>query len=343
MKLCKAKHSVTDEICDAGHPGPMREGSALRAVLAYVLQTPLLLMGIAVLTAIHIGGQFWLWLVELASSLPFQYALAAFGLGLLCLIRRQYLFCAVALALAFANLQALGARSAEEGGPAGEETIEVYAANLFRTNGSLKRLIRDVREEQPDVVFFCEVVPDHVQALASLKDLFPHRVEHALEGYEGFLFLSRWPISDSWIIMEEAHGNRPMLASQLSVRGKTISVYGMHPHAPTRPKRFRKRNQQLEWLCERVAASTEPVVVVGDLNVTPYSPVFRNLLARSGLTAARKGQGWYPSWPAFLPILWVPIDHVLVSPHLRVNGFRRGPFIGSDHYPIVANLSFKEV
>jgi len=340
--LCGAKGFVVTLMGSVAGRARSKISSCLRWVVRRAVRPYVWLVVVAALTLLHLWGNGWLWLVELASSLPFQYATFSLGLGVISLLKKQYLCCAIALTLSFVNLHTLTVGRADRRMPVSGDSIDVYAANLFRTNCSLDRLIHSVRQECPDVAFFCEVTPKHLKELRSLKDLFPYKTEHALESHEGFVFFSRWPIVSSRILMEADHGGRPILASRLSIEDRSLLVYGLHPHAPSRPDRFCKRNCQLAWLSEHVADESDPVVVLGDLNITPFSPVYRDFLARSGLKAAREGQGWHPSWPALVPLLWVPIDHVLISPDLGVNQFRRGPFIWSDHYPVIASLSFEE-
>jgi len=76
-------------------------------------------------------------------------------------------------------------------------------------------------------------------------------------------------------------------------------------------------------------------MLAGDFNTTPWAPGYRELLAAD----LRDGERALASWPAFLPFPVIPIDHVLVSKELRVLSKRRGPPLGSDHYPIVVELA----
>ena len=77
-----------------------------------------------------------------------------------------------------------------------------------------------------------------------------------------------------------------------------------------------------------------PILLCGDLNLTPWSPVFWRFLRRSGLADSSRGFGVQPSWPVGKPWMSVPLDHCLVSPEITILDRRLGPAIGSDHYPV---------
>ena len=87
--------------------------------------------------------------------------------------------------------------------------------------------------------------------------------------------------------------------------------------------------------------SSEPLVVAGDFNVTPYSPYFRDWLAASGLTDSRRGRTLSVSWPATLPWFGIPIDHVAVNDGFTIVSHRRLPDFGSDHYGVVVELALR--
>jgi endonuclease/exonuclease/phosphatase (EEP) superfamily protein YafD len=95
----------------------------------------------------------------------------------------------------------------------------------------------------------------------------------------------------------------------------------------------------LEQIAHLARSIKGPLVVLGDLNITAFSPHFQDLLAHSGLRSAAEGAGWRPTWPTFMPLAGIQIDHALVSPDITVLNFERGPFTGSDHWPIVVELS----
>jgi endonuclease/exonuclease/phosphatase family metal-dependent hydrolase len=84
-----------------------------------------------------------------------------------------------------------------------------------------------------------------------------------------------------------------------------------------------------------------PVVVLGDLNLSPDSPAFARLLGTSGLRDALQGPRWRPTWMAGFWPLALRIDHVLVNDDLCVEGTAVGGAIGSDHRPVSVRLRLR--
>jgi endonuclease/exonuclease/phosphatase (EEP) superfamily protein YafD len=128
--------------------------------------------------------------------------------------------------------------------------------------------------------------------------------------------------------------------AEVAVGGATLVVAGVHPSSPspTEPGDTRRRNRELDHIAEIAGDAERPVIVAGDFNTTPWSPYFQDLLAGAGLRNAAEGHGYIGTWPApFWPAL-IPIDHVLLKGPLAATAVRRGPAIGSDHYPIIADL-----
>lgn len=85
-----------------------------------------------------------------------------------------------------------------------------------------------------------------------------------------------------------------------------------------------------------------PKLLTGDLNTTMWSHSFTGLLRESGMSDARRGFGLMPSRPVPPPaLLRTPIDHCLVGGGVAVEAIKTGGRTGSDHRPLVADVSFK--
>ncbi|MGB2680209.1 MAG: endonuclease/exonuclease/phosphatase family protein, partial [Candidatus Competibacter sp.] len=117
-----------------------------------------------------------------------------------------------------------------------------------------------------------------------------------------------------------------------------LVVVGTHPLPPMNAGLARRRNEQLASLAEFARQTPDPLVMLGDLNITPWSPYFERLLADSGLRDGRGGHGLLPTWPVGWPMLWIPIDHVLVSDDVQIRRWQTGAVIGSDHYPVIVDF-----
>jgi endonuclease/exonuclease/phosphatase (EEP) superfamily protein YafD len=99
-----------------------------------------------------------------------------------------------------------------------------------------------------------------------------------------------------------------------------------------------RQMRQLEQLAGIAATAAEPLLVVGDFNLTPFSPRFANFLDAAGLRDALAGRGPSITWPSYFPLLGIAIDHCLLGPDWDSIAHRRQPNYGSDHYAIVVDL-----
>ncbi len=97
-------------------------------------------------------------------------------------------------------------------------------------------------------------------------------------------------------------------------------------------------DKQFAAIGEYAAQVKNPVVVVGDLNTTMWSPFYKSMVKTARLRNARSGFGILPTWPTFMPLLSIPIDHLLVSKEIGVLKVHTGRYVGSDHLPLITDL-----
>jgi len=75
------------------------------------------------------------------------------------------------------------------------------------------------------------------------------------------------------------------------------------------------------------------------MNITPFSPLFGDLLNTASIEDARQPQGVYVTWPTYPLPIWIPIDHCLADPVVGVTTVNLGPKVGSDHYPLEITIA----
>jgi endonuclease/exonuclease/phosphatase (EEP) superfamily protein YafD len=149
--------------------------------------------------------------------------------------------------------------------------------------------------------------------------------------------LSRWPIDRIELHRPEGP-DFPVLAARICEPVWPNCLLILALHAP-RPGPGGRRERQLAFVARLAGtAGDDRVVVVGDLNVTPFSPAFAALLGEGRLRDSLVGQGLQSSWLS----RWLPfgltLDHVLVGRGIEVLSRARGQQFGSDHSPIVIDI-----
>lgn len=289
------------------------------------------------------------WLGDLAVHFPVQYAALALIAFAVFLVWRRPGWAALALAVAAFNAMSaapvLAARPpaapAHAPGATHEDDpvhVRVASINVLYSNREYGRVADFIHRERPDAVVLVEMNPGWRAALAGIEREFPYRYE-TLGTRRGVDLWSRLPLSDAGVLPIDARQEPAIQATLRTPQGRSLRLFGVHTSWPMTPPWAARRNHELTLLAQKAqGVHGLPLVIVGDLNVSPFSPHFRQLLADGRLRSAADGFGWQPTWPSFLLPAGIQIDHALVSGDVSVQSFRRGGGDGSDHRPIVVDL-----
>jgi endonuclease/exonuclease/phosphatase (EEP) superfamily protein YafD len=79
--------------------------------------------------------------------------------------------------------------------------------------------------------------------------------------------------------------------------------------------------------------------VMGDMNITPWSPVMRDFLEQNRLKDSALGHGIHPTWFSHSLMFGIPIDQILHGSGVVILDRHVGPEIGSDHFPVTADIA----
>lgn len=295
---------------------------------------------LAITAASYLGGAFWL--IELLTHFRLQFAAGAILLLAAAIIRRRTGLAAIAALVVAANSLPLlpyampGAAAAH----AGEARLRVMAANVLYRSNDYERALAQIDAEDPDIVGLVEVTDAWIDALPELQQRFPYHVLRPEESAHGLALFSRLPLQELEISPYHEGDIQTAIHVLADLQGRQVVLTLAHLVSPVTPRRAALRNRQIEAIAELVNKDKEyDHVVIGDLNITPWSPDYA-ALEEAGLVNAARGRGYMATWPAGLGPAGLPIDHVLVSGGLHVQQFRMGASIGSDHLPIVADITF---
>jgi len=216
--------------------------------------------------------------------------------------------------------------------------LKVLLSNVYMDNLQHERVIDYVLQERPDIVVLLEINKKWVEEIKILFDHYPHRLIKAQDDYFGIAVLSKVAVLDQRIV-NLGLNDIPSIESVLTIENQTVHLLATHPLTPLGRENYRLRNAQLMAVAARLSEIDSPKLLVGDLNITPWSSDYDILESETGLISVRSHFGVLPTWPAPISFLGIPIDHILVSEAFIIKEVTTGPNIGSDHLPLVATLN----
>ena len=213
--------------------------------------------------------------------------------------------------------------------------------NVNTRYGDPLRVARAIEEQDPDLLLLEEIDSGWVEKLGGLARSHPYSITEPRDDNFGIGFWSKLPIQKGEIVYI-GKADVPSIIAKVDLSGRVLHVFGTHPCPPGGPQYTRWRDEQLELIPATLKRLDPPILVIGDLNITRWSCHFGRLLERTGLRDSALGFGFQPTWPADLPFLWIPIDHCLYSDGIEIRDRRTGPFVKSDHFPLIVDLTVRD-
>jgi len=286
------------------------------------------------------GEQFWV--AELFTHFRLYYLLIQALLLLIFLHGGHRTFMVMTLLLAVPNAWVVGPYLVPAIGPMIGDVratadvdagIDIVALNVQYRNDEFARVTDYLRERDPDIIVISEFTPAWRSELKFLHESHSHRLADARSDPWGLAVFSRLPFAEAELI-DLAQTNSVHARFVVEVGSRPLEVFAVHFFQPTSSIRARNRNLQIEDLTDRLIESKHRRLVVGDMNLTPFSPYFSRLADRSGLQDARRVDGIHITWPTSALPIWIPIDHALADSAVNVVRVLTGPDIGSDHFPL---------
>jgi len=245
-----------------------------------------------------------------------------------------------------------------------------YNIRLDESDENKKEAIQAIATELPDIVFIQEMNKSSRQQLARLNDLYPHQIwSDRRTFYSGGVILSRIPFERAENIpITTRHMDAATNLNHAAIRldDRNIKLYNCHlfhgahelllfargrsESLEVSAKAYRRHRDEAEMIARRLFTVDEPVILAGDLNDTPNSPVYRLLISR--LQNSYEVAGWglgttygirtlrhyAPAPLEFLAFDFLRIDHIFCSLDFEVLSARVLALESSDHRPLLVTL-----
>jgi endonuclease/exonuclease/phosphatase (EEP) superfamily protein YafD len=294
---------------------------------------------VCVATGCGFAGRLW-WVFDLFSHFRLQYFLSISLALVLSLPARRFrastafgLCAAINLACLLPyylpNKPTTSDRSA---------VLRVISINVHTANEHFDLVKQFLRDHDPDVILLMEVNAAWIKALEEIRPIYPYQQAEPREDNFGMVLCSKLPFTTCATIFLGQAGV-PSLVGELDLDGRRLTILGTHPPPPISAEYSAFRNGQLDEVANYLMSVSGPKILVGDLNMSPWSYYFGRLLRRTNLRDSSRGRGIQPTWPTRSMWLRIPIDFCLVSEEITIGSKTIGTDIGSDHFPLMVDVA----
>jgi endonuclease/exonuclease/phosphatase (EEP) superfamily protein YafD len=213
----------------------------------------------------------------------------------------------------------------------GEQPVTVASFNTLYESGEVDAVRAEIERLDADIVTLIEFGPNKHGLLKTLTERYPHQAECFDMDYCHLAILSKFPLTSSSARVD--WNGPPMIMTKFGPELGNLTVIGTHmirfPYA-------RAQFRQIKALSDLIDTLPGNKLVMGDFNATLFSRIISTLANQTGLMRLTS----LPSWPAYVQLPQIAIDHIFASSGIRIlESERIGRPAGSDHYPIIMKLA----
>jgi endonuclease/exonuclease/phosphatase (EEP) superfamily protein YafD len=223
-------------------------------------------------------------------------------------------------------------------------SVKVFTANVLQDNREYHRLLKQIKQQDPDFIFLVETDSKWEEAMQVLEKEYPYVTKCPLDNTYGLLLYSRLPLKDTKVLFR-VDEDVPSAETMLQLRcGVWVKVYGLHPKPPVPHESLHStaKDKELMKIAFEVEKYEGPCIVMGDLNDVAWSHVTELFRKVSGLLDPRRGRGFYSTFSANHKWMQFPLDYIFCSSHFGLVSMKKMPHNGSDHYAMFIHLYYNE-
>ena len=229
------------------------------------------------------------------------------------------------------------------GGKVDGETLKIVQFNLWGRNRDPEGTARWILATDPDIIVIEEGFSRSGGITRALAKRYPHRTTCAEPWPCSTMILSRRrPIAEGGLSPGVSRAHLAGAWATYPAPGGPYTVVGVHYTWPWPAGPQQRMTLRLAKVLERFPK--DRLIVSGDFNSTPWSFSLRRQDRMFGLERRTRALASWPAGdfsrlhvPSPFPLL--AIDQIYAGRAWRTVQVRRGPKLGSDHYPVVITLA----
>ncbi len=223
-----------------------------------------------------------------------------------------------------------------------KNTFKVMSTNILMSNFNIEKIINDIIQSDAETISILELTIEHwlkIKDHPKIIEQFPYMLKktHPLPQF-GIAVISKYPfVFKNW--MFSTKDRIPSIkVTQLTKIGLVDAVF-THAHSPLGPDGYEQRNIHLNKIARLTHSHKRPYFIIGDINMTRWSPWFQEFIETSKLRFSQTNDFWNHTWYIFPYIpLGIHIDHFFYNDKIRVVHSRIGPYTGSDHRSLTITM-----
>lgn len=223
-------------------------------------------------------------------------------------------------------------------------SLKIFAANVYQYNRSYNRMLQQIKNTDPDIIFLLETDDKWARGVQELQQKYPYKLLSPLENTYGLLFYSRLKLKDgkvNFLVKDDI----PSIEATLTLEnGQDIKIWGLHPEPPVPGENLyaTAKDKELMKVALKVKDCDLPAIVFGDLNDVAWSHTTELFRKTSKLLDPRRGRGFYSTFSAHHWFIRFPLDYIFCSNEFGLVQMKRMPKNGSDHFATFTQIVFNK-
>lgn len=306
-----------------------------------------LAFGCAALALLGQGGRFSDWLDVINHGMPILLAGAVLALLIWLLTGRHGVWTPALAALAIGSaLIIMGpeliAAARQKPDATAAPTLKVLQFNLWYKTRDPESTTRWILEQDADIVVFEESYKRSGGIVRALADRYPY-VATCADPYPcSTVVLSKRRPSATGGLAKWGPGWLSGAWATFPSEAGPFTIVGVHYTWPVPAGPQQQQTLRMAKAIEQFPK--ESLIVSGDFNATPWSYSLRRQDRLFGLERRTRALASFPAGDFLqkgvsMPFPILPIDHIYAGKDWRTVSVKRGPRLGSDHYPVVIELA----